>query len=431
MPIDASIAMGVQPPQVTGPLDSMGKAMTLKHLMLQGQVQEEQLAAARRANLEQQKLSEIYQSNIGPDGMVNHAGVIQAMGAQGVGHLIPAYRKTMLDADKDQSAIDNQRSEIKARDYKRTLDQVSAVNSTLDSLRSLPNVTHQDIIQAVVGMVQNGVMGQDQGQRIVQELPPHPALLPGYLAQKGLQVADSKTRLEMLAPKFQTLDNGGSIIMGTTNPMTGQFTQGSSIKKVTTPGENLSAETQRRGQNLTFQTSSLGTEHTPTGIAVINKVKGTSTPVVDAGGVPAQQEKSPLQANTNRYTAIKTAITQARQLLPDATASGVGAFVDKGLALGGVALPGADAAAQLETLGGWMTSNVPRMEGPQSDADAKIYKQMAGQVADRTMPTSVRIKALETLETLQDKYADQNGVKSFLAKKSSARPPLSAFMGGK
>jgi hypothetical protein len=431
MPIDPSIAMGVRPVQLDNPMDAAGKAMTLRHLALQGQMQEAQLADANRKLQEQAMLADIYRRNTGPDGTVNHAGVIQGMGDSGVGHLIPAYRKTMLDADKDQSQIDNQRSEVRSRDYKMTLDRMNAVNAALDSLRSNPNVTHQDVINTVVGMVNQGAMDFKQGQAIVADLPPHPSLLPGYLQQKGLQVADAKTRLEMLAPKFHSVDNGGSIVMGTTNPLTGQFTQNGAMKKVVTPGEALQAQTTRRGQDLTYETANNAVEQTPTGVVVVNKAKKTSAPVIATDGTQTQQVKSPLVENAGRYQSMKTAIAQAKTLIPQATASGIGAVVDKGMALGGQATPGADAAAQLETIGGWMTSNVPRMEGPQSDADAKLYKQMAAQVGDRTVPASARLKALESLETLQEKYADQNGVKKYLATKPGgpARPPLSAFYG--
>jgi hypothetical protein len=75
----------------------------------------------------------------------------------------------------------------------------------------------------------------------------------------------------------------------------------------------------------------------------------------------------------------------------------------------GKSFKSADVAAQLDTLSGWMVSNVPRMEGPQSDFDVKNYKTMAGMVGDKTKPMSQRLAALDTLEQLQQKYAHLNG----------------------
>ena len=70
---------------------------------------------------------------------------------------------------------------------------------------------------------------------------------------------------------------------------------------------------------------------------------------------------------------------------------------------------GADAAAQLETLSGWMTSNVPRFEGPQSDKDTSTYQIMAARVGDRSVPVSQRLAALNTVEQLMAKYAGKPG----------------------
>jgi hypothetical protein len=103
-------------------------------------------------------------------------------------------------------------------------------------------------------------------------------------------------------------------------------------------------------------------------------------------------------------------IREARKIFEKGpTSSGLGTAVDAGVGLFGMSTPGADAAAQLDTLSGWMVSNVPRMEGPQSNFDVQNYKTMAGMVGDKTMPLSQRKAALDTLEKLQQKYAHLNG----------------------
>jgi len=105
---------------------------------------------------------------------------------------------------------------------------------------------------------------------------------------------------------------------------------------------------------------------------------------------------------------IATQIAAAKKLLPQATGSGVGATIDAVGRMIGATSESAQAAAQLETLSGWLTANVPRMEGPQSNADVENYKIMAARVGDRTVPVQERIKMLETLEQLQKKYSSIN-----------------------
>ena len=64
--------------------------------------------------------------------------------------------------------------------------------------------------------------------------------------------------------------------------------------------------------------------------------------------------------------------------------------------------------AALKTIAGQMTAMQPRMEGPQSNIDVEMYKQMAGDVANEALPTPVRLAALDQIERLQKKYANPN-----------------------
>lgn len=100
-------------------------------------------------------------------------------------------------------------------------------------------------------------------------------------------------------------------------------------------------------------------------------------------------------------------VTRAKTLLEygDPTASGIGALLDKGAAFVGKTTQGAQSAAALENIAGALTMSVPRMEGPQSNLDQKLYESMAGKVGDRTLPVAERKAALAEVERLQKKYA--------------------------
>lgn len=433
--LDPNIALAAQNPvKLQSPLEAQQQVLTLKQLALQGQLGQATLEDRTRALNEQRQLAQVYQSNVAPDGTPNHAAIIQGMADRGLGHLIPQYRKTMLDANKDQADVDTKQFDL----AKKRLD---ASGATISSLLQMPQVSHDDVIKAVSGMVNIGTMDQNHGAQLVRSMPGDPASLRGWLTQKGLEVMDASKRMDLLTPKFEKIDNGGAIQMGTVDQLTGKFTPGQAIKKVATPDAELSSRTQltttgmnnatsRRGQDLTFQTANVVPEQTPTGIVMVNKQNRTSAPVLAADGSQVQQVKSPLWESTQRNAKMSELIKEARTLLPKATGSGVGAMIDSGLGQVGVATPGAEAAGQLEAIGGWLTSNVPRMEGPQSDKDTQLYGRMAAQVADRTVPTSVRLKSLETLETLQDKYKNLNTMSTpKVGPNGNVRPPLSAFGG--
>jgi hypothetical protein len=158
-------------------------------------------------------------------------------------------------------------------------------------------------------------------------------------------------------------------------------------------------------------------------MAALSRELGLGSPTV---GMPLQSEEEKLRANegakgdaaiaqdltkqASQSRDVVTNINRARELLNRGpTASGVGSLVDKGLAVVGQSTPGADIASALDNVSGWLTSNVPRMEGPQSNFDVENYKIMAGRVGDRTLPVSQRAAALDELERMQKKYERFNG----------------------
>lgn len=135
----------------------------------------------------------------------------------------------------------------------------------------------------------------------------------------------------------------------------------------------------------------------------------TPMPVV-TGGTAMQGKGSPKAAFTQQYGMVNGALKEVTDLLPKATASGAGAAADATLGFFGKSTEGGDAAAKLDTLGGWLTSTVPRFEGPQSDRDVMNYQRMAGDVANRKLPVSQRLEAARSLKKLMDDKAKSYGI---------------------
>lgn len=115
----------------------------------------------------------------------------------------------------------------------------------------------------------------------------------------------------------------------------------------------------------------------------------------------ATEATAPLRRNAEQALSL---LDMAEPLLATATGSGLGAMRDTAGAMFGVAGEGAEAAAQLKAIGGLIISKMPRMEGPQSDRDTQMYREMAGQIGDPTIPNETRLAALQTLRELQQKY---------------------------
>lgn len=98
-------------------------------------------------------------------------------------------------------------------------------------------------------------------------------------------------------------------------------------------------------------------------------------------------------------------LNEAEKLLPKATESLVGTGWDAFMGAFGKSTGGAEATAQLKTIQGQLVAKMPRMEGPQSNYDVKLYQEMAGQLADSTIPMERRQAALQTIRKLNQQYA--------------------------
>ena len=133
-------------------------------------------------------------------------------------------------------------------------------------------------------------------------------------------------------------------------------------------------------------------------------------PVMAPGGQPMQGKGSPKASLANQYSVVKSALTEVKKLIPDATSSGIGAARDTAAGFFGKTTDAANAAAKLDTYGAWLSSNVPRFEGPQSDADRLYYAQMAGNIGNRKVPVEQRLAAVQALEKFMDERANVYGI---------------------
>jgi hypothetical protein len=90
------------------------------------------------------------------------------------------------------------------------------------------------------------------------------------------------------------------------------------------------------------------------------------------------------------------------------TGSGVGALYDRAAGLVGFSPSGAREAQSLKAAAGALTAKMPRMEGPQSDRDVQLYREMAAEIGNDSMPIDRRVQALEVVKSLWAKYERLN-----------------------
>lgn len=127
---------------------------------------------------------------------------------------------------------------------------------------------------------------------------------------------------------------------------------------------------------------------------------------IPGGPADLRQNKEGVQQGKDTQD-IFSILNEARPLMENATGSLLGTGVDKTISAFGGTTDGAAATAQLKALQGAIISKMPKMSGPQSDKDVQLYREMAGQIGDSTIPTAQRSAAMNTIEQLNMKYLPQ------------------------
>jgi hypothetical protein len=269
-----------------------------------------------------------------------------------------AFEKSRAELAKEQAQTGKVTAETEATKFETTRKRLDIMGQAFGHVRNNP--TPEAAAMALNYLVSNGVIDQAQAdqQLAVIAQNPTPENIKALADQGFTAVLSAKEQL----PTFQMQSLGGKTRVLSINPVTGQaeVAPGSEGVMTATPGEVLSAQTQRRGQDITLRGQDLTNARE---LLKIENEKGKNSP--EAIAMRARMtEKGREQAKfeTNAPAAIQTgklAVAKIDELLaspglkPAVGAGGLGT-----LGIPGVArfIPGTDAAdfkARLdEVLGG-------------------------------------------------------------------------------
>lgn len=136
----------------------------------------------------------------------------------------------------------------------------------------------------------------------------------------------------------------------------------------------------------------------------IDRAAGTSRAEADA-----KRDADLATAAQKKYVDAGTTLAlldQAEPLIRAATGSLAGNARDQTLAAFGQTTNGAAAIAALNPIAANLTLAVPRMEGPQSDADRLMYQQAAGNFNNPNATVGQKMAAFQTMKTLAQRYRE-------------------------
>jgi hypothetical protein len=250
MPLDPSIILGGRAPQLDDPMTVRAKQATLADLMGRQQMQQMQMQETQRGQQEAQTLADLYRT-AGNDPQA----LVQGMAQRGLGARIPGFQKQQ--AELGEATTKNQAAQLKLAS-----DRLKLIGARLSSRLANPNVTQDDVIGDISGLVQEGIIDQEHGARLARGLPGDPGRLRQALLAEGMRVMDESKRIELLLPKTEVRNMGGSDQQFITDQLTGQITPGQSFAKTATQDSLLTDKRTReegalnrgvqlRGQNLT------------------------------------------------------------------------------------------------------------------------------------------------------------------------------------
>jgi hypothetical protein len=334
-----------------------------------------------------------------------------------------AQQKNFLDQQKALAEIANTSAQANER-------TANAGNTTFD--------TSQKKFGAIQGAYQQAALTGDKGPillaldslqrtgaispddyahnfKIVSAMSPDE--IKQYATGSGLLNKDLAPYLSQT--KNNAADNATSIsnnIRTTDATMRGQDITAATADKNRIQDAQQFSQTQQLNEWLA-KNKPIGTEMGNDGYLYAIYPGGKGVRISDERGTPIQAQPKGAGSNTaaaaqneerQRISRVNAVLDEIQGILPQATASYAGRGIDL-LARGvGIATSGDVATGKLGTLGGQLVALMPKMSGPQSDKDVAMYKQMAGQLDDPTVPLQVRQAALETIRSLNNKYAEMN-----------------------
>ena len=401
----------------TDPMRQMGQFMTLAQLSRQNRMGQED-ENARNLDRQSDMLAANAYTKARQSG--DFQGALAELSQQGEAGAL-ATRKLVDFAQKQAKSEADVRFRDTESDAKRAGAEKDRASIKLDGLKQFANLGTaiasgqapvNETTQGAAYEIARAVLPPD----VVRTMPADPARFKEWMTVVASPESLSKIMRDMqdieqskattAKTKVETEQLPAELGVRQRNADSQRISANASTTSAGAAASNAATARERLTFDRTKETAPTWSYDATRGIQIDPRT-GASRPVVDAGGQPIGQVKDSKQATqSQRALAV---VDQAEQLIGKATGSYAGAGVDQGARVFGKSTEGAQAIAELKVLEGALISNQPRMEGPQSDKDVLLYKQMAGQIGDPTVPAEQKRAALRQIRALNEKYAAIDG----------------------
>ena len=236
MPIDASIALGVRPPQFVCPVNAMAKIMQLKGLQQDQEMNTMRADEYRRGVDRQNRLMGLMQGGSDPE-TLRRGG----------------FLKEAAEWEKNSADTGKTKAETDKTAFSMNKERFGVVRKTAASFANDPQITKDRVVSALQLYAVGGVIPETLATQFSQGLPDDPAQLRAALQNFAKQDLTSEQLFTLFAAKPEKVDNGQQIGFRDTNPNSptyGQNTAGAPVQKMQSPDSVASGQVQMRGQNM-------------------------------------------------------------------------------------------------------------------------------------------------------------------------------------
>ena len=305
--------------------------------------------------------------------------------------------------------------------YKGTIDQYKTQQAQAG--RSITNVNMPS--GAPIPVMRNGKlvyvqMGKDGQYVEVQGIAPPPpsdlnisrlfavrdALPEGHPDRKVIQGIIDKEATQSFAPNATVVSPSAGVSQ--TAPAPAENTVNVMIDgKLTAVPIAQAAELTAKFKGMVAK--STGQAEAELDLVTVYDKDGKASFVPRSQALSAANTGNPLLAKpdvkTSQGQTVLDLAARAKAVLPQSSSGLISSLFTMATDAAGIPTDKSKADGQLRVIGGALTSNIPRMEGPQSDADRLLYQQSAADVANPNKPYQTRMAALETVIGLNEKYA--------------------------
>ena len=399
MALDPNIALGVKGIEVANPMAQYAQVAQLQNMQTQNQLHQMQMREAEATAQERNALRQL-----NPNAPDYEAQLFRLNPQLGI-----SYRKEASTAAAQEAA--RQKAVIESAAARQGM--LAQARRDISSRPSDANImAHTEDIQA------SPLFSEEEKQKALatqQTLLAMPMVERGaYLASQGAKPSDLKPTVQSVNQYGQTqllnvpAFGGAPVNIGTYSDVPLPANVQAQKIQIAQQSRPPRPEAAPRTQQVTMSDGTLG---------IMNMDTGAITPA-NLGGAPVKGKPSAFAEKTAAQQKqmgrdLSFAITQLGDVTKDgglidqSTGSGAGRLVDIGAGFVGQATKGAIAIGKIAPIADLVLKMVPRFEGPQSNKDTQSYKEAAGQLADPTLPATIRKEAGKTVLRIMTERKNQ------------------------